>query len=282
MTIRIVTDSTADLSPELARSLDITVVPLNVHFGPEVLSDGIDIDAPTFYRRLTTSRIHPTTSQPSAGVFAETYGAVAEHADAIVSIHVSAKLSGTYNSAMLGVQEAHLATPVQVIDSRSVSLALGLVVIATARTAQQGAGLEEVVRRANEAIERVRLLFVLDTLEYLQRGGRIGKARAFLGTLIQVKPLLTVREGEIHPARQVRTRARAQEALYEWALQQQPAEAMAVVYSTGEEDARAFSARLKEALGPASETVELLLARVGPVLGVHAGPGCLGVAVLGR
>jgi DegV family protein with EDD domain len=162
---------------------------------------------------------------------------------------------------------------VEVVDSLTVSLALGLVAIAAARAAQQGAALEDVVRVARDASDRVHLLFVLDTLEYLRRGGRIGKARAFLGTLIQVKPLLTVRDGEIHPARQVRTRARALDALYEWVLQQKPIEAMGVVYSTGEEDARALLQRL-------GETGEVITSRVGPVLGAHAGPGCLGVALL--
>jgi DegV family protein with EDD domain len=205
------------------------------------------------------------------GVFAEAYRVAAQGADAIVSIHISAKLSRTYNSALLGAEEAGLIVPVQVLDSRTVSLALGLIVVAAARAAQSGANREEVVRIAEAATERTHLLFMLDTLEYLQRGGRIGKARAFLGTLIQVKPLLTLREGEIHPARQVRTRARAVDALVEWA-QGQKAEAMGVVYSTLEADAQALAARL-------TPPKELIMSQIGPVLGVHAGPGALGVAV---
>lgn len=276
MTVRVVTDSTSDIPQEIVEELGITLVPLFVHFGEEGYRDRVEIDAESFYQRLTQSQVFPTTSVPPPSAFAEVYQRLAQEAEGIVSIHISSKLSGTWSSAKTAAMEAAVACPIEVVDSGTATMALGLVVIEAARAAQQGASLPEVLEVTRRAMQQSRLLFLVETLEYLQKGGRIGRARALLGTLIQIKPILTVRDGEVHPARQVRTRGKAIEALYEMVLQHQPLRALSVLYSTGVEDAWA----LRDRLGVHFPAEQIIIARAGPVIGAHVGPGGLGAAFL--
>ena len=200
MAIRIVTDSTADLPPGAAHELGISVVPLSVIFGDEVYREGVDVTHDLFYDKLIHSRVLPTTSAPSVGDFLSVYEPLLDDSDEIVSIHVSAKLSATHNNACQAARLlADRGARIEVIDSQLVSMGLGFLTLAAARAARGGAGVEEIRTIVERSIPRVHTIFVLDTLEYLRRGGRIGRARAFLGAVLRVKPLLSLRDGEVHP-----------------------------------------------------------------------------------
>jgi DegV family protein with EDD domain len=275
MAVKVVTDSTADLPPDLAKELGITVVPLNVHFGTEVFRDGVEISTDEFYQRLVTSPRLPSTSQPTVGDFMQTYQELGETTDEIVSIHISAKLSGTLNSANQAREQYEGAARIEIVDSQQGSLGLGMVAVAASRAAQQGSSLDDVVKEAESAIPRVQFFGLLDTLEYLEKGGRIGKAQAFVGSLLRIKPLLVVRDGEVHPLERARTRGKGIERLCELAQEHMPLEDLAVVYSTTPDDAQALAQRLK----PFLPDGEVFVSQVGPVVGTYLGPGVLGVAL---
>ena len=183
MTIRIVTDSTSDLPPALASEHGIEVVPLNVHFANEVFKDGTEITPDQFFEKLIKGPIHPTTSQPSIGEFVDLYKKIAKKGDEIVSIHISQILSGTYNSALQASKNLESEINIHVIDSEQVSMSLGFSTIAAAQTANQGGSVEEVISAAESTADRSRFVVLLDTLEYLAKGGRIGKAQSLLGGL---------------------------------------------------------------------------------------------------
>lgn len=276
MTVRVVTDSTADLPPEVARELAITVVPLLVLFGDEVYRDGVDLTNEEFFRRLTTSPVLPTTSQPSVGAFQEAYRNLAAVANQIVSIHISAWVSGTCQSAIQATSSLGGSPRVEVVDSQTTSMGLGFQVIAAARAAQAGASIEEAAAVARSVGRRHHLLALLETLEYLRRGGRIGRAQAFLGSILNLKPLLTIRDGVVHPVARVRTRARALEELLRHSLAYGDLEDVAVIHGTTPEDAEMLAQRVRERL----PQVPIHVGRLGPVLGVHGGPGIIGMVVI--
>jgi DegV family protein with EDD domain len=273
--VRVVTDSTADLPKDLADSLGVTIVPLKVLFGDETLRDGVDIVADAFYPRLTTSKVNPTTSQPSAGEFEAVYRQLGAGGDEICSIHISSKLSGTFNSASAAASAVSDSIQVAVVDSELVSMALGVVVIRVAKAAAAGASLDECVRLANEAAGQTKIMFLVDTLEYLKRGGRIGSASAFLGALLNIKPMLMVKDGEVAPAERIRTRTKGLDRLFEWACGFSGVNAICVLASPPLEDANDLAFRLVEAM----PGVTLYRGVLGPVVGTHAGPGLVGVAV---
>ena len=276
MTVRIVTDSTADLDPQVAAEHDITVVPLSVLFGDEELRDGVDIDSAAFFERLTRETVLPTTSQPSAGAFREVYEQLAqEGATEILSIHVSGKLSGTLDSARQGAQGVE-GVRVELLDSQLATLALALGVITAAEAAAAGASLDEARDAAAGQFARTQTFFLLDTLEYLRRGGRIGRRGEMLGSLLQVKPLLSLRDGEIEPIGRVRTKQKAIDDLLRRAAALLPFDQMAVAHAAAPEDLRQLVERLR-ALAP---DAPLVTGEVGPVIGVHAGPGLLALGVV--
>ena len=208
MVVKIVTDSAADLPTQLAQQLGITVVPVYLRFGDEVYRDGVDIEGDEFYQRLENSPVHPTTSQPTPEDFASVYRELSKETDEIVSVHIPQKLSGTYNSALQGRELAAAKSHVEVVDSFSVSMGLGLIVMAAARLAQAGVGLQGVMEEIKQAIPQIHLLGVFDTLKYLLLGGRISRAKAIVGSVLNVKPLITIRDGELVPAGLARTRAK--------------------------------------------------------------------------
>ena len=181
MTVKIVTDSTADLPDDLVKELGITVVPIYVRFGEEVHRDRVEISEDEFYKRLEHDPVHPSTVQPGPQDFLEVYRRLAPGADGIVSIHISSKLSGTYNSALMAKDMMDNECPIEVIDTQSVSMGLGLIVIAAATVAKDREGMDKVVEAAKQAISQIRLLAMFDSLKYLLLGGRIGKAKALLG-----------------------------------------------------------------------------------------------------
>ena len=274
MTVKVITDSTSDLPPALVEQLGVTVVPANVHFGEEVYRDGVEITGDEFYRRLVASSRLPTTSQPTPGDFLSAYEEVGQTTDEIISVHVSAKLSGTLNSAAQAREEYGGSCRIEIIDSLQGSMGLGMLVIAAAEAANQGGSLDEVVAETAADVRNVGFMGLLDTLEYLEKGGRIGKAQAFLGSLLKIKPLLEIRDGEAHPLERARTRAKGVDRLCELVQGMMPLEDLAVVYTTTPDEARALAQRLQTFLPQG----EVRLSQVGPAVGTYLGPGVLGVA----
>ena len=271
MAVKIVTDSTADLPDQLIQEMGITVVPLYVRFGEEVYRERVDISADEFYQRLEHDPIHPSTIQPSPQDFVDVYQKVSQDADGIVSIHISSKLSGTCNSALQAKEMMGKKCPIEVVDSQSISMGLGLIDIAAATAAKAGEGLDKVVEEAKQAIPSIRVLGLLDTLKYLLLGGRIGKAKALLGSVLNVKPMIALKDGEVVPAGQVRSRSKGIERLFEFAQNAVDIQDLAVVYTTTPDEAQA----LAERIGSIFDKEKIKIARVGPVLGVHMGPGAL-------
>ena len=277
MAVRIVTDSTSDIPADLARSLGVTVVAQNVHFGTETFKDNVTITPDEFYSKLVNSPALPKTSQASPGEFKEAYDRLGAGADGIVSLHVSSKLSGTCNSARLGAAQSSATCPIEVIDSAQASMALGQVVVASAEAANRGASYHEVVSEARDAVARAQCFCVFETLEYLQKGGRIGKAQGLLGSVLNIKPMVIVRNGEVAPLGKARTFQRILVQMEETARGFAPVEALAVMYSTTPEVARRVADNLKDMVKPGAEP---LITRFSPALGVYAGPGAIGIALL--
>ena len=274
MTVKVVTDSTADLPPKLAKELGITVVPAYVRFGEEVYRDRVDIDEDEFYRRLLHDPIHPSTIQPSPQDFIDVYKKLAQEANGIISIHVSSKLSGTYNSALQGKEVVEKECPIEVIDSQVVTMGLGQLAIAANTMAESGKSLPQVVAEVNKLIPSIRVLGLLDTLRYLALGGRIGKVQALLGSVLSVKPMLTIKDGELVPAGRVRSRAKGIDNLFEFVKNAADIQDLAVVYNTTPDEAQTLVGRL----GSVFPQEKIRLAKLGPALGVHTGPGLLLVA----
>jgi len=277
LAVRIVTDSTADLPPQLARHLGISVVPLSVIFGGEVYREGIDISHDLFYDKLIHGKVLPTTSAPSVGDFLEVYEPLLKETNEIVSVHLSSNLSATHENACQAVQVlADRGARIEVVDSRVVSLGLMFVTLAAARAAREGGDIDRVKAAAQRTIERIRIYILLDTLEYVRRGGRIGRARAFLGAMLRVKPMLALRDGEVHPEERVRTKRHAIERLFQIATSYPNVREVAIGYSTNPQDAHDFKQRLAAAM----PHVNIWVARFGPVIGTHGGPGVLGLGLL--
>jgi len=273
--VKIVTDSTSDIPTPIAEALGITIVPAYVIFGDNSYRDRIDISEDELYQRMVEGPIHPTTSTPSPGDFAEVYSRLAEESDEIVSITLTSKKSGLYEAALLGKEAVKKKCHIEVIDSLSVSMGLGLLTIAAASTAQAGGNFEEVVNIVHQAIPKIHMLGALDTTKYALKGGRLGRTVLSLGAMLRVKLMLTIRQGDIIPAGLARTHNNAVERLYEFVKKYLPIEDLAIMYSTTPEEAQSLAARLE----PLTPRKQPLIARLGPALGVHAGPGALAVAV---
>lgn len=273
MTIKIVTDSSADLPAELVQELGITVVPLYVRFGEDVYRDQVDISLDEFYQRLEHGPVHPVTIQPNPQDFFEVYQKLSQEADGIVSIHISSKLSGTYNSALQGKGMIEKGCPIEVIDSQLITVGLGLICVAAAAMIKAGENLPSVVEEVEQMIPNIHLLDLLDTLKYLQKGGRIGKAKALLGSILNVKPLVTLKEGEVVPAGQVRSRSKGIERLFSFVENASDIDDLAIAYSTTPDEAHA----LAERLGSIFTKEAIKVVRLGTTLGVHMGPGSLTV-----
>ncbi|MBI4338650.1 MAG: DegV family protein [Chloroflexi bacterium] len=274
MAVKIVTDSTSDIPQEVARELDITVVPLNVRFGQESFLDGVEISSEVFFQRLAAAESLPATSQPSPGVFLEVYQRLLSQGHQVVSIHISEHLSGTLNSARQAKEEMGDAA-VEIIDSLQASMGLGLVVTAAAQAVRGGASYQEAVQAARGAMGEVQVFAVLDTLEYLQKGGRVGKVRALVGSLLRMRPIITVREGIVHSLSIARSRAQGVQYLITVAEERAPLKQAAVVFSTTSQEAD----ELVERLRPLVTGGRVMRARFGPVLGTYVGPGSWGMAL---
>ena len=276
MTIRVVTDSTSDLPPELAELLGITVVPCNVTFDDVTYKDGVDLMPDEFFRRLGSSARLPTTSQPSVAEFEQIYSKLLQEGHEIVSLHVSQKLSGTYNSAVQAKAALGDSAPIEVIDSQMASIGLGLMAVRACRLAAQAVSCQEAAGQVRATLPLTECVVALDTLEYLQKGGRIGKAQAFAGSLLKVKPILRLEDGEVHPLERPRSLDRAVRRLAELAREQAPLRQLAVIYST--EPQRA--AELKSSLSDLVPEAEIVDAQFGTSLGTYVGPRAFGVAFI--
>jgi len=273
--VKVVTDSTADLSPETPQRLGITVVPLNIHFGTETFREGIDLTTREFFRKLHTSPLPPFTSPPSEATFYEAYAKLSRKTDEAISIHISSRLSGTCRVASEVAESVLGQCRIMVMDSLTTSLALGNLAIAAAEVAQEGANLDEVVRLVRGMIPHLYLVFFVETFDYLERGGRIGKAQALLGTMLGIKPLLIIEEGEIQPLEKVRTRTNALDRLFEFITEFPHIEKMTLfkgIESTGIEE-------LLQRIETAYPDKEVDVVTYGPALATYVGPGAMGVFV---
>lgn len=273
--IVVVTDSTAYI-PDTARGeLNIPIIPLWLIWGDERFRDGVDIDPPTFYRRLRESRSFPTTSQPSVGEFVEFFERVGREADAIVGAFISSKLSGTVPSAEAAKEQLPGMT-IRIVDSLSTSMGLGFTTLAAARAAAAGKSLDEVVAAAEDVRDRMNVLFAVDTLEYLHRGGRIGGAKRFLGTALNIKPLLHLEKGGVEPLVQIRTKRKAIARMLDIVsvrLGDKPIAEVCILDVDAPEEGDALAQQVEERFGisPVHRTT------VSPVIGAHVGPGTVGI-----
>jgi len=251
--------------------LGITVVPLYIRFGEEVHRDRVTISEDEFYKRLEHPKIHPITSQPGPQDFLEVYNKLAAGADGIISVVISTKLSGTYNSAMMAKDMVVKGCPIEVVDSLSVTGGLGITTLLAARMAKAGESLENITREVKAAVPRTHLFALFDTLKYLLLGGRIGKAKALLGSILNIKPLLSLKEGEVVPVGQIRTRVKGIDKLVEFCQGYKNIQDLVVVHATTPDEA----VTLADRLSPVFDRKRMVMSRLGPALGVHMGPGAL-------
>lgn len=276
MGVYIVTDSTADIPRDIVDQYGITVVPLTITFGAESFRDGQDLTTDEFYARLQATKQLPQTGQPPPALFQHAYEHLVSRGE-VVSVHLSHKFSGTIETARNAARDVS-ADKITVVDSGLTSMALGLCVIAAAKKAQAGGTRDECAAAAESVARRIKLLVTFETLDYLRRGGRIGRASAFVGGLLKLKPILTVKDGEAHPVARVRSRQKALDELFDLAMETKDVEDAVVLHTTTPEEAETLAQRVKAACPDTS----LIVGRFGPALGVHGGPGMIGLAVVER
>ena len=275
-TVQILADSTSDIPQEDAQRAGITIVPAYVFFGEEQFHDGVNIGGAEFYRRLEEKTVVPKTAQPSPQDFADAFARLVPNGP-VLALTVTSKLSGTYNSALLGrdmVLQDNPDAVIEVVDTLLVAMGLGELVKGAAERARQGMALEELAAWARDRASRTRMYIAVDTLEYLARGGRIGKAQRFLGGLLSVKPVLEFREGELHPLERVRSRAKAHGLLESQLYAVEAAEDVAFGTTTDHERAGELAERAKSHL----QLDDIPVYSIGAAVGTYAGPGCIGVA----
>jgi DegV family protein with EDD domain len=265
---RVVTDSTSDVPRAWVERWGITVVPLTVHFGQDSFADGVDLTNDEFFDRLSRTDRLPTTSAPSPGAFADVYRRLTGECEGVISIHISSTLSATAEAARLGAESVD-GFPVHVVDSRSLTMCVAFL----CRVAAESPSLEEALRRVQERVPRQRILAALDTLRYVEMGGRVSRAQAMIGTMLDLKPILALADGEIKAVDRVRTRARAIARLVDLLRRDTPVEYLAVVHAQAADDARRIRSLLAEEL----PDPEIEIGQTGAVLGTHVGPGSVGL-----
>ena len=273
--VAVVTDSTADLPPAVQEQLGVAVVPLIINWDGKTYRDKLDLGQAEFYRRLRASKTLPRTGAPSLAAFEAVFREQLKQHDAVVSLNLASRLSGTYEVARRAAESVdprHIA----VIDSGSVSVCLGWLAEMAATLARAGAALGDIVERLEEARGRLRILALLETLDFLQRGGRIGRAAALAGTLLAVKPILSVKDGEVAPVERVRTMNGALRRLVELVVAQGPVERLGVI----DADAASNAAQVERQLRERYPDLGVERGELGPVVGTHGGPGLVGVGIL--
>ena len=276
--VKVVIDSGADIPPDIAAGLDITIIPLLVHIGGKTYQDGVDISGQAFYEELEATRSVTTTSLPSLDALTQAYKRLTADGYDVVSIHISSKLSGTFNAALMAsTADGVPPEAVAVVDSRSLSMAHGWVAIRAAEAAQEGKSLEEVEEIANRAASRAGLFGALDTLEYVVRSGRLGKLPGTVGNMLNIKPILTVRPGgDAAIIERLRSSKKALARIVELTVEQQPLERLAVMHGANEKGADLLLSMLQ----PLNLPQPVVIGHIGAVLGTHLGPGAVGVCFL--
>lgn len=277
MTVKILTDSVADLPPQVASELGITIVPLNVSFGDDTFRDGIDITTEQFYCRLAQDKITPVTSVPSPAAFTEAYDRLAEETAEILAIILSSKLSATYEVAVKSKELMKEQARVEVVDSQWAVMAQGFIVIKAATAAQSGASFDEVMAITQQSIKRADFQAAFDTLEFLRRGGRIGAAKALLGSVLKINPIITLKDGVVQPAGRERSRVKALDHLYNFVTGYTHIEELAIEDAACPDEADL----LAERLGAKFPKEHIYRSKASPVIGTHTGPGVIVVTVLG-
>jgi len=272
--VRVVTDSTADIPLKRAEELGLTVVPLNVHFGAEVFQEQVDLSTEEFFQRLEESRVLPTTSPPSPGLFQSVYERLASESQDILSIHVSAGLSKTYENALQARYTLLGWCNVHVIDSLTTSASLGMLATAAARAAMRGESIDQIARMMRGMISQVHIQFFVETLDYLERGGHLPPLPP-LNKSGNVKPVLKIEQGTISLVERVRSRARALDKLYEFVADFPKVEKLVIVHQAPPAEIQRLLSRVTTIVRPE----KISEAPYGPVLGTHLGPQAIGVAV---
>jgi DegV family protein with EDD domain len=276
MAVKIVTDTLSDITFDLAAKLDVTVIPLYVRFGEEMYRDRIDITCEDFYRRLINEPKLPSTTQPSPNDFLEVYKKLSEETDEILVVTVSSKMSGTFQSATQAKELMKGKAKIEIVDSLQVAMAEGLLVIAAANAVKKGASLADAVQVVRSAKSRVHLVAYFDTLKYLAKGGRIGKAQGLLGSMLSVKPILTTREGEMAPLTRVRSLTAGLDYLYSFVAGIPKIEGVAVEHATTLADAD----KLVERLNKIYPKEKIYRSVISPVVGTYSGPNAMALTVL--
>jgi len=275
MSIKIITDSTSDISSELAESLGITVVPVYVRFGDKVYRDGIDLTNEQFYRMLESSPVHPATSQPAPEDFAKVFGQYANKADGIISIHISSRISGTYNSALLAKNKINGNLPIEVIDSKFNSGGLALIVMEAARMAKAGLGMNEITEKIKETIEHVKMFGMFDTVKYLTFSGRVKRMVLSAASILNIRLLLTFNNGDIARAGMARTFDKGMGKIVHFVKNNSGIKELLIVHSEVPDKAN----QLKEQISEFVDSGKVMILKLGAGLGVHGGPGVLLVAI---
>ncbi|HET6823179.1 MAG TPA: DegV family protein [Anaerolineales bacterium] len=278
--IALVTDSTTYMPPDLVRKYNISVAPQVLIWGDQTYKDGVDIESREFFTRLKTAKVMPTTSQVAVISFQEIFQELVEKGHEVIALLVSSKLSGTTQSAtqardLMGTGR----DKVHVVDSQSVAMALGFQVLAVARALENGASLKDAIALAERSYQHTGVVFAVDTLEFLHRGGRIGGAQRFLGTMLNMKPILAIQDGRVEGVDRIRTKSKAHDRVLELVTEKIAGRSpvrLATLHANATEDAKALLARAEQALNP----VESVFTEVSPTVGTHAGPGTVGLAFM--
>ena len=273
--VKILTDSTADIPPDVVERLGIMVLPMKIHVGQKTLRDGIDITAQDFFQKAEHAPAPPTTTPPSPREFEEAFAELTRQTDEVVAIFVSSKLSQTFRIATRAAAPLLGRSKIVIIDSQLITVGLGMLVTAAAQAAADGASLDDVVRLVRGLIPRIYIAFFVETLDYLERGGRVGKAQALLGGMLSIKPLLILEEGEIVALEKVRTRQKAIEKLVEFITEFTRIERMVILHSTTPEDVKVLIEQINLVL----PNLDISVDNYGPVMATHLGPNALGVVV---
>jgi DegV family protein with EDD domain len=276
MTVKIVTDTLSDITDELAKEWGLSIVPLYVRFGKQIFRDRVEITSEEFYRRLVNEPVLPSTTQPTPNDFVEVFQKLAQETDEILVVVVSSKLSGTYQSALQAKEYMKGKCRIEIVDSLTVALAEGLIVISAAKAVREGADLKAAAEDARKAMPRSHLIAYFDTLKYLAKGGRIGKAQGLLGSVLSVKPILTVKDGEMAPLTRVRSPGAGLDYLYNTVAGYKNIEELAVEHATTPHDAD----MLVERIGSLFPGQRIYRSVISPVIGTYAGPNALALTIL--
>jgi DegV family protein with EDD domain len=278
--VALVTDSTTYMPADLVKKYNISVAPQVLIWGDQIYKDGVDINANEFFTRLKTAKVMPTTAQVSVVSFQEVFQDLVSKDFEVLALLISSKLSGTVQSAIQAKDLMDSAKEkIHVVDSQSVAMALGFQVLAVARALEQGASLKDAIALAEKSFEYTGVFFAVDTLEFLHRGGRIGSAQRFIGTMLNMKPILAIQDGRVEGIERIRTKAKAQDRVLELTIEKVAGRTpvhLATLHANAAEDARALLTRAEQTLHP----VESLLTEVSPTVGTHAGPGTVGLAFM--